>query len=113
MHNNEIQTRSCPVCPVCGSSGSPLYRGLIDPVFNAPGAWDMSKCANQDCGTLWLDPMPEEADLPKLYAGHYTHQPAALSSSPDDPLRTLLGRVRAAYLHAHYGYEPVASVKLV
>lgn len=109
MHNNEIKTRPCPTCPVCGSAGSPLYRGLVDPVFNAPNAWDMSKCDNPDCGTLWLDPMPEEADLPKLYAGYYTHQPAALSPPPDDPLRTLLGRVRAAYLHAHYGYEPLSS----
>lgn len=108
MQNNETQTRPCPVCPVCGSPGSPLYRGLTDPVFNAPGAWDMSKCDNLDCGTLWLDPMPEEADLPKLYAGYYTHQ--TVSPPPSgNPLRALFSRVRAAHLHARYGYEPLSS----
>lgn len=110
MHNNEIKTRPCPACPVCGSAGSLLYRGLTDPIFNVPGAWNMSKCDNPDCGTLWLDPMPEDADLAKLYAGYYTHQPAALSPSPNNLFRALLDRVRAAYLHAHYGYEPLRSV---
>lgn len=109
MHNNEINTRHCPACPVCGSTGSPLYRGLIDPIFNAPGAWDMSACDNPDCGTLWLDPMPEEADLPKLYSGYYTHQPLALSSPSDASSWSLLERVRAAYLHAKFGYEPLSS----
>ncbi|MBS3934545.1 MAG: class I SAM-dependent methyltransferase [Sulfuritalea sp.] len=110
MHDNDIKTRPWPACPACGLAGSPLYRGLTDSVFNVPGVWDMSKCDNPDCGTLWLDPMPEDADLPKLYAGYYTHQPATLSPASDDPLRALLGRVRAAYLHAHYGYdEPLSS----
>jgi 2-polyprenyl-3-methyl-5-hydroxy-6-metoxy-1,4-benzoquinol methylase len=71
-------------------------------IFHAPGAWDMRKCTNPNCGTLWLDPMPEEADLPKLYAGYYTHQTPAPS---DSVLRALLGRMRMGYLHAHYGYE--------
>lgn len=109
MHNNEIQTHACPACPACGSAGSPLYHRLTDRIFSAPGAWNMSKCDNPDCGTLWLDPRPEEADLPRLYAGYYTHRPISLSPPPNDPLRTLLGRVRAAYLHAHYGYEPLSS----
>ncbi len=109
MQNNEIQTRPCPVCPVCGSPGSPLYRGLTDPVFNAPGTWDMSKCDNPDCGTLWRDPMPEDADLPRLYAGYYTHQTAASPQASGNPLRALLGRMRVAYLHARYGYEPPSS----
>ncbi len=92
MQNNVIQTRPCPVCPVCGSPGSSLYRGLTDPVFNVPGAWGMSKCNNPDCGTLWLDPMPAEADLPKLYASYYTHQTAS-PPPPGNPLRELLSRV--------------------
>lgn len=108
MKSNEIQTRSCPVCPVCGSPGSPLYSGLTDRLFNASGAWDMRRCDNPDCGTLWLDPMPEEADLPKLYAGYYTHQTASPPPS-GNPLRALLGRVRAAHLHAGYGYKPLSS----
>jgi 2-polyprenyl-3-methyl-5-hydroxy-6-metoxy-1,4-benzoquinol methylase len=68
----------------------------------------MSKCRNPVCGTLWLDPMPEEADLHKLYANYYTHK--TTSSLPSGkPLRALMGRVRAAYLYAHFGYAPASS----
>lgn len=104
MQNNEIKTRPCPSCPACGSAGNRLYSGLTDSIFYVPGSWDVSKCNNQNCGTLWLDPMPEDADLPKLYAGYYTHQTTTPQPS-GNPLRALLGRVRAGYLHAHYGYE--------
>lgn len=105
MQSNEIQTRPCPNCPICGSVGDPLYRGLTDQIFNAPGAWDMRKCHNSDCGTLWLNPMPLEAELPKLYAGYYTHQ-SFPSQSSNNPWQAFLGQVRAAHLHARYGYEP-------
>lgn len=108
MQNNEIQTRDCPACPVCGSRGSPLYRGLTDRIFDAPGSWDMSRCDNPNCGTLWLDPMPAEADLPKLYAGYYTHQSPSRPDSRKRFFWALLERMRAAYLHARYGYEPLS-----
>lgn len=105
MKNNEIQTHSCPACPICGSPGGPLYRGLTDRIFNAPGAWNMRKCDNPDCGTLWLDPMPEEAELPKFYACYYTHLDASPKTGRNLPQR-LLDRIRAAYLYARYGYKP-------
>ena len=68
----------------------------------------MSGCRNPGCGTLWLDPMPEEADLHKLYANYYTHK-TTLSLPSGEPLRALMGRVRAAYLYTHYGYAPASS----
>lgn len=109
MQNKEIQTRPRSTCPICGSVGSPLYRELTDQLFSAPGTWNMSQCSNPGCGTLWLDPVPVDADLPKLYTGYYTHQ----ASSPN-PARNLLGRifdrVRASYLHARYGYAPLSSI---
>ena len=107
MHDNEIQTGPFPACPVCESGGSFLYRGLSDRVFTAPGSWAMRKCNNQDCGTLWLDPMPVEAELPKLYAGYYTHQSMTIPSS-GNRLRALLDRMLDARLHARYGYEPAS-----
>lgn len=104
MQNKEIQTRHCPVCPVCGSLGSLLYRELTDMIFHAPGIWDMRKCNSLDCGTLWLDPMPAEADLAKLYTNYYTHQTA-----PPNAVRSLMGcfldRIRASHLYARFGYS--------
>lgn len=105
MKNSEIQTRPCPTCPVCASPGHCLYTGLTDRIFNAPGVWDMRKCDKPDCGTLWLDPMPEEAELPKFYAGYYTHIAAELRKRRNLPQR-LLDRIRAAYLYTRYGYGP-------
>jgi len=105
MQNNEIQTRPCPACPVCGSTGSQLYHELTDRLFDVPGTWSICKCDNPVCGTLWLDPMPVEADLPKLYASYFTHQDAPLKTERNLPQR-LLDRIRAAYLYARYGYEP-------
>jgi SAM-dependent methyltransferase len=68
----------------------------------------MSKCNNPDCGTLWLDPMPVEDELPKLYSGYYTHQ-TIVSPTSGKSLQILLDRVRAAYLHSRYGYIPLSS----
>ena len=104
MQNDEIQTRLCHACPVCGSTGSQLYHGLTDRLFDVPGTWSLSKCDNPVCGTLWLDPMPVEADLPKLYASYFTHQDAPLKTERNLS-QYLLNRVRAAYVHARYGYE--------
>lgn len=82
-----------------------LYSGLTDQVFNAPGSWDIRKCNNLDCGTLWLDPMPADAELLKLYAGYYTHQ-ASHPNSVGNHLRRLFDLAGHLYLHARFGYAP-------
>ena len=66
LHENDIQTRPCRKCHVCGAEGVLIYQGLRDRLFGVPGEWNLKKCANPDCGTYWLDPMPIEADLGKL-----------------------------------------------
>lgn len=107
IHDNIIRSRPCPVCPICGSRGSQLYLGLTDQIFDAPGVWDMRKCNNPDCGTLWLDPMPVEADLSKLYTGYYTHD-AKPKNASHSGLGGILDRFRVAYLHIRFGYEPAS-----
>lgn len=103
MHNSGIQTRPCPNCPLCGSRGDILYRSLTDQIFGAAGVWDMKKCSDLNCGTLWLDPMPAEADLAKLYVNYYTHETVA-SPLKGDAGPTFLARVRTAHLKVRYGY---------
>jgi SAM-dependent methyltransferase len=50
-----------------------LYEGLRDHVHDVPGAWRMRQCVNPECGLLWLDPKPLEADLIKAYENYHTH----------------------------------------
>lgn len=111
MQNHEINTRSCPVCPLCGGPGNPLYKGLTDRIFSAPGAWDIRKCNSPECGCLWLDPVPAYYDLPKLYAGYYTHQSTSPRSA-SSVVGGIVARVRAAYLQARFGYETGADSRL-
>jgi len=108
VQNDQIKTKICLFCPVCGSRGGILYSGLEDLLFDAPGAWNMKKCNSPVCGTLWLDPMPVEDELPKLYKGYYTHQSGSAPLS-EGYLLALFHRVQAAYLHFRYGYEPLAT----
>jgi len=70
----EIRTRPCPDCYICGTKGVMLYRGLQDRLFGAPGRWNLKKCSNSECGLVWMDPMPIEEDIGKAYETYYTHE---------------------------------------
>lgn len=74
QNDNEIRTRPRPDCYLCGTQGNPLYQGLKDRLFGAPGEWNLKRCLNPECGLVWLDPMPSEEDIGKAYAAYYTHQ---------------------------------------
>ena len=90
----EIRSRPCPECYLCGAAGEPLYEGLTDRLFDAPGIWNLKRCHSPRCGLLWLDPMPLEEDIGRAYANYFTHE------APDHaPQPAQLGwRSRAANL---------------
>ena len=69
----EIRTRPAPACRLCGGPGLELYDGLVDRLFEAPGRWRTVRCGTPDCGLLWLDPAPLEADIGVAYQHYYTH----------------------------------------
>jgi len=73
MNNDKIRTTIIDHCYLCDSKGNYLYKGLKDRLFDVEGVWNIDKCSNDDCGLLWLNPMPITEDLPKLYATYYTH----------------------------------------
>ena len=75
MSPTAIRTHAIPECPLCGAAGEALYERLIDRIFSAPGSWRMARCPRPDCGLLWLDPAPVAEELPRIYAGYYTHRP--------------------------------------
>jgi len=68
-----IGTHPLPNCPICACKGKTVHSGMYDRMFKAPGKWEMSKCVNASCGLLWLNPMPNDDELWKIYVEYYTH----------------------------------------
>jgi len=95
-----IRTRQCPDCYLCGTAGRPLYQGLKDRLFGVSGMWDLKQCANPDCGLVWLDPMPVEEDLGRLYANYFTH----VSDVPAKKQRNIKSRLKDATLVHAFDY---------
>jgi 2-polyprenyl-3-methyl-5-hydroxy-6-metoxy-1,4-benzoquinol methylase len=73
QQHEAIRSAPSPKCIACGSDGVELYDGLTDYLAGTPGTWRMVRCAHDECGMLWLDPRPLEADLIKAYATYHTH----------------------------------------
>lgn len=96
LSSSEIRTAPCPECFLCAREGKLLYEGLRDHVSGVPGTWRMRQCANLECGLLWLDPRPVEADLIKAYERYHTHATALAQPSAGILARTLNAACRLA-----------------
>jgi 2-polyprenyl-3-methyl-5-hydroxy-6-metoxy-1,4-benzoquinol methylase len=68
-------------------------------MYSAPGKWNMSKCTNSTCGLLWLNPMPVEEDLWKIYVNYYTH--GTQGKYTFDFIR----KIENKYYEHEYGYK--------
>jgi 2-polyprenyl-3-methyl-5-hydroxy-6-metoxy-1,4-benzoquinol methylase len=101
---NEIRSRPCPNCYLCGSGGDPLYQSLKDRYWGAPGLWSLMKCRNDSCGLVWLNPMPIQEDIAKAYQHYYTHCDSAVGRPGPGFIQRLIGSVKADYLGYKYGY---------
>ncbi len=102
----EIRSFPCPNCSLCGTGGEPLYEGLKDRLFNAPGDWNLKRCPNPECGLLWLDPMPLEEDIGMAYETYFTHAPPEDAPPPAVPgtLRRAAELCRSAYRAWRFDY---------
>lgn len=111
---DQIRTRPNPDCHICGAQGEPLYQRLRDRLFGAPGEWDLKKCKNPQCGLVWLDPMPIEADIGKAYLNYYTHGKNAQRNVAHGKQGLLLRRLfkyfKHGYLAARYDYKNGVSI---
>lgn len=101
--SDQIRSRPCPKCSLCGAEGEQLYEGVKDRLFGAPGTWNFKRCPNPECGLVWLDPMPSEEDIAKAYRSYYTHQDGLLL--PDNFVRRIYSRMRKGYLYSKYDYR--------
>lgn len=81
QEESSIEARSVPNCMLCNHSGDQLYAGMKDHLFGASGVWSLKKCSNEQCGLVWLDPMPTEAEIGKAYRTYYTHGTESVSVS--------------------------------
>lgn len=104
----EIRTEPRPNCFLCQCPGKLLYQDVVDSLFNAPGVWNLKQCERPECGLIWLDPTPIEADLPHLYRSYFFSQS---SPSPDTRLRL---RMRSLLFSAYRAgnYLPSAALGL-
>jgi 2-polyprenyl-3-methyl-5-hydroxy-6-metoxy-1,4-benzoquinol methylase len=81
-----------------------LYRGLRDRISDVPGEWTVKVCPNAGCGLTWLDPLPAEEDLLKLYADYIiTHVDE--DGEPTTWLQKVKERARKTYVARKYGYR--------
>jgi SAM-dependent methyltransferase len=102
---DQIRSRLCPACYLCGTTGEPLYENLRDRLYSAPGTWNLKRCPNPSCGLLWLDPMPLEEDIAKAYRSYYTHEDGL--PPPDSFVRRMYSQMLKGYLESKYDYRCV------
>jgi 2-polyprenyl-3-methyl-5-hydroxy-6-metoxy-1,4-benzoquinol methylase len=103
IKNNLINTVPRPDCYICGKKGDLIYSHLNDRLFGSKGEWNLKKCPVASCGLIWLDPMPREEEIGKLYQNYYTH--TEMMSMPDNLLRRLYSRISLGYTAQRYGYD--------
>jgi len=94
FENDGVRVHDVQTCYLCGSIGHPLYRGMRDRLYNAPGVWNLIQC--DACGYVWLDPAPLPEEIGKLYRDYYTHAAA--------PGNSLLAQIKRGVLSVAYGY---------
>jgi 2-polyprenyl-3-methyl-5-hydroxy-6-metoxy-1,4-benzoquinol methylase len=106
MTMDNIKSFSRPFCTVCKSEGIEMYINLTDKLYGSSGKWNLMKCINKNCNTIWLNPAPVEEDIHKAYQNYYTH----IDSTPKKKniLRKLFNRIQESYLSNKYGYSSSA-----
>ncbi|MFQ5648500.1 MAG: class I SAM-dependent methyltransferase [bacterium] len=102
-----IKSTPVPHCRVCGAEGEPLYTGLRDRLFDAPGEWSIFGCTNTSCDLLWLNPMPLPAEIGKAYLDYYTHGNGQQGDKNGG--KRLYQKIKRSYLGLKYGYPAAAS----
>jgi 2-polyprenyl-3-methyl-5-hydroxy-6-metoxy-1,4-benzoquinol methylase len=90
-----------PCCLLCASDGVPLYRGLRDRMYRAPGEWSLAQCPRPGCGLIWLDPMPLASDIGVAYEDYYTH---ACGAPSRHALSAVFVAAKWGYLANAWGY---------
>lgn len=100
----KIRATSRPTCVLCGKAGAFIHKDLTDRLFGSWGSWNLKKCSNQNCGLVWLDPMPLPQDIEKAYANYYTHA-TRNGTSRSGILKRAFRQAKENYWDRAYGYH--------
>jgi 2-polyprenyl-3-methyl-5-hydroxy-6-metoxy-1,4-benzoquinol methylase len=103
--DRRIRATPRPHCHLCGGEGRLAYSGLQDRLFDAEGSWNLKRCADPDCGLIWLDPMPLPEDLGKAYTRYYTHA-ARDGVGRSGLLKRFYWAMKRGYCAVKYNYQP-------
>ncbi len=97
-------------CPACDSQErlAGEYRRRDDSA-SMPDTWNMATCAN--CGSIYLDPRPDDESLPRIYDSYLTHTRAA-EIQPEKGLAGFAWRLINGYLNAAFGLNRVPASRL-
>ncbi len=109
-NEKQIRTAFRPECVLCGAIGNSVYLNLQDRLFGAAGIWQLKRCANRDCGILWLDPMPLAEDIGKAYADYYTHVEREAEGKAG-PVKQVYRQMKRGYRASRYGYKENCFVR--
>jgi SAM-dependent methyltransferase len=105
--NEGIRVITRPICLLCDTIGTALYRELRDRLFAAPGIWELLRC--RKCSLVWLNPQPIPEDIGKLYREYYTH-----STLPDIFMsKSWRKTVRLSILNSAFDYRTYRANKSI
>jgi 2-polyprenyl-3-methyl-5-hydroxy-6-metoxy-1,4-benzoquinol methylase len=102
QNKTEIRTHTVSQCYLCKSKGNVLHANIQDRLFGTIGKWSLSKCSNQSCQLIWLNPMPLEEDIGIAYQSYYTH--SETQTKQNSKAREFYEFIQRCYLSNKYGY---------
>jgi 2-polyprenyl-3-methyl-5-hydroxy-6-metoxy-1,4-benzoquinol methylase len=102
-NNDIIPFEPANHCPMCHESGPVVIERAQDTIVHLPGEFRYRACSS--CSTVWMDPKPTLAAIPRLYPLNYpTHVPAHREHSTGQPRFTR--EVRDVIARRCFAYEP-------
>lgn len=105
--NEGIMVENVTNCYICGNKGLPLYKGLHDRLFSAPGTWDIFQCPN--CRLFWLNPRPVPTDISKIYTTYFTH----IVERQTPKLTWARKIIKNSILSTAFGYDDIIESRMI
>jgi 2-polyprenyl-3-methyl-5-hydroxy-6-metoxy-1,4-benzoquinol methylase len=93
--NKYIASKEVLLCPACSGASTELFGPIRDRFWGVPGEWSHRKCAA--CGLIWVNPLPLDSDVHKLYVNYYTHDDKPYDIPDAPPKKGLMAGLRSLY----------------